>query len=114
MGMRSSIVAGICLLMAASSVTADYYLSANQIFCNCGSTEAAFYQTYTESENACIGQTHERYRRLAMGWSLSLPELGRYRWGSLAMRQKLHDWKLHAKGFGYFPMQCLKNLNNHR
>ena len=29
--MRSSIVAGICLLMAASSVTADYYLSANQV-----------------------------------------------------------------------------------
>merc|ERR1712012_585553 len=51
-----SIIAGICLLMAASA-TADYYLSANQIFCNCGSTEAAFYQRYTESENACIGQT---------------------------------------------------------
>merc|ERR1719412_3101478 len=55
--MRSSIVAGICLLMAATA-TADYYLSANQIFCNCGPTEAAFYQTFTESENACMGQTH--------------------------------------------------------
>merc|ERR1711992_97757 len=30
----------------------------NQIFCNCGPTEAAFYQTFTESENACMGQTH--------------------------------------------------------
>merc|ERR1712029_1095208 len=51
------IVAGICLLMAATA-TADYYLSANQIFCNCGPTEAASYQTFTESENSCMGQTH--------------------------------------------------------
>merc|ERR1711963_714276 len=52
-----SIIAGICLLMAASA-TADYYLSANQIFCNCGSTEAAFYQSYTNAENACSNQPH--------------------------------------------------------
>merc|ERR1712018_103920 len=52
-----SIVAGICLLMVASAY-ADYYLSANQIFCNCGSTEAAFYQSYTNAENACSNQPH--------------------------------------------------------
>jgi len=44
---------GICLLLVASA-TADVYLSANQVFCNCGAAENNFYASMMAAENACV------------------------------------------------------------
>ena len=44
------------ILLLVASVSADTYLSANQVFCNCGDAENSFYNSYMDAENACANQ----------------------------------------------------------
>ena len=41
------------VIFAATSVTADTYLSGNQVFCNCGAAENTFYNNFLQAEGNC-------------------------------------------------------------
>merc|ERR1712241_631239 len=58
----------ICLLFVASA-TADVYLSANQVFCNCGDAENNFYANFMAAENSCAaGDGHGSCMAIKLGF----------------------------------------------
>merc|ERR1711976_26915 len=46
-------------LLCIAIARAEVYLSANQVFCNCGEAENSFYQAFSAAEQACSGQSQE-------------------------------------------------------